>query len=238
MSINCANKSYIAATTVCAFYLAIYIGLGGLLFYLKVIHVGRNGDLFDLQKTAMRRYAFFVRGFKRNQYWWEFVMMAKKLSVICVISFASPFLTLVWASAFVMVFGYAHIITQPHVSDLVNRLEILAISTQYISILMGIHFYANKGDHVFAAFFFFVFNIGCTCVLVLVSMRRFRAVLMLVNEWLPKSLQLDYEKENTFFRENAVADTAEEPGGQGHHHNTEMSDLHSTDMKAPDSSVV
>jgi len=221
MSVNCSSSSYVAPTSVISLYLAFYCALGTLLFYIKIIQVAKNGDLFDPHRRAMRKYAFFVRGYKKENYLWEMWILLKKLGIIALISFVEPGLVLVWTAVLLSIFIYLHLINQPHVSELVNRLEMIALLAQQATVVMGFHFFMTDSDQKWASFVVLIVNIFVGILLFLSLLRRVRRGLLWINECLPERFRLDEEKEEVFTQ---MQDPSTAGGGDDHEHKDDHTD--------------
>ena len=95
MSIDCHSREYRGYALLSLLYLVFYVfGMIVYLTYRGLYHNYKSGKLFRLSlHPATRKYAFFVSGYRRETYYWEAVVMARKLSIVCLLHRPSPSMT-------------------------------------------------------------------------------------------------------------------------------------------------
>ena len=110
------------------------------LTYRGLYHNYKSGKLFRADHPAARKYAFFVNGYRKETFYWEAVVMARKLSIVCLSVVLSPTLQLAWAMMFVGIslIGTTHLL--PFEDRFVNRVETASLVALCITILIGFHY--------------------------------------------------------------------------------------------------
>jgi len=141
MRIDCSSQSYHRYVVIAALYTVFYIA-GFLLLVMYRLFI--NKDIVDMANNGMyimnaKIYVFFVRGYKRDYYLWEFMIIFRKVSIVIINSLFPDSIQLVWTNL-VICFSLAYTVSaQPYRSFMVNRLDIGALLTLLFTITLGFH---------------------------------------------------------------------------------------------------
>lgn len=142
MSVDCNNQSYVFFALFSSIYLIFYIfGLMALVCWRLYHNATTNGKLFNSDHSSFRKYSFFVKGFKDEVYYWEAIVMLRKLLIVIIATtIISPLLQLVWSSVTIVISLFQQILKSPFSIDFVNSLEKTSLIVLIIVILIGFHF--------------------------------------------------------------------------------------------------
>lgn len=91
-------------------------------------------------------------------YFWEMVVMARKLAIAGLSALASSGLQLVWGCFVLWISLVATLQNQPFEVDLVHKMEVLSLVALVIAILIGFHFLLNDADHLWATILLILIN--------------------------------------------------------------------------------
>jgi hypothetical protein len=141
MRVDCSSESYRKYVVVAALYTVFYIaGFLALVMWRIIV----NKDFVDMANSGMyilnaKIYVFFIRGYKRDYYLWEFMIIFRKIAIVIINSLFPEPIQLVWASLVIGVSLAYTVSALPYRSVLVNRLDILALATLMFTIVLGFH---------------------------------------------------------------------------------------------------
>lgn len=139
--VDCSSKTYHAYVVVAALYVVFYI-VGFLAFIMY--HLEKHSYEIDLHHQGFhmgraRIYVFFVRGYRGVAHLWEFVIIFRKLGIVVINSLFAPQIQLVWANVIIAVSLFYTILVKPYKSYLVNKLDTLALTAIWLTIILGFH---------------------------------------------------------------------------------------------------
>eukprot|EP00361_Fabrea_salina_P007450 CAMPEP_0202436818 /NCGR_PEP_ID=MMETSP1345-20130828/26245_1 /ASSEMBLY_ACC=CAM_ASM_000843 /TAXON_ID=342563 /ORGANISM="Fabrea Fabrea salina" /LENGTH=1731 /DNA_ID=CAMNT_0049050339 /DNA_START=6 /DNA_END=5201 /DNA_ORIENTATION=+ len=109
------------------------------------------------------RFGFLFNGYKLSRFYWEFVILYRKIIVICLAVFLSTISIQVQALTCLLVlivFLYMQKVYKPFVVDHLNQLETSAIFTATVTIYCGVYYLTNDLDE-YSKILFFVLMLGC-----------------------------------------------------------------------------
>jgi len=109
------------------------------------------------------RFGFLFNGYKLSRFYWEFVILYRKIIVICLAVFLSSISIQVQALTCLLVliiFLYMQKVCKPFVVDHLNQLETSAIFTATVTIYCGVYYLTNDLDE-YSKILFFVLMLGC-----------------------------------------------------------------------------
>ena len=92
------------------------------------------------------RFGFLFNGYKTSEFYWEFVILYRKIALVCLAVFFKTFSTQIQALTCLLVLLsslYLHKLKDPFVVDHLNYLETLAIFTATVTIYSGLYYLPN-----------------------------------------------------------------------------------------------
>ena len=140
MSIQCWSKEHLTYSLGVAFPSLIVWCIG--VPILLVIFLAKNRSNLD-KITEKLKYGFLYKGFKQNQFYWEFIIMLKKMLIITASVFLKnvsiPVQALV--TFIIIIFGYiAQEKLEPYSFKQLNTMELRAIIVSAVTIYSGLFF--------------------------------------------------------------------------------------------------
>lgn len=151
MRVDCGSPQYITYRVVAIVYFIVYI-LGSLVFVAFQI-TKRRDEIESVMKFDRnplnwhRVFKFMVTGYRKQFYFWEVVVLARKLFIVAASSAFSPGLQLVWSSVVIMVSIALTIHYEPYTIMLLqgqshmdgNKLDTVALSALAVTLILGFH---------------------------------------------------------------------------------------------------
>jgi hypothetical protein len=149
MSVDCSSATYKSYYVFAWFYLIFYVfGMIVFVVYRGLMHNAKSGKLFIIDHSSNRKYAFFVRGFQQSRYYWEAVVMTRKLAIVTLSVLLNDTLQLVWGMVFVMIALFGTVVYQPFVDPFINHLESISLVLLAFTIVLGFHYLTlNPSDY-------------------------------------------------------------------------------------------
>jgi len=178
MNIMCNGPQYVGFTIGAAIVLAIFsFGVP----FMAFITLFRNRNRLEKDGTQ-RRYRFLYQGFVDRAYYWEFVIMIRKVGIILIIVFSTNVSFQAFGALWLLVLCIMlHLTFKPFRYKAVDLLELLGLAAVFVTFLAGLTFYENGinpilNQSVSALLMAFVilFNIFVICYgIILVILDRF-----------------------------------------------------------------
>lgn len=149
MRVDCGSSEYLTYRVVAIVYFVAYI-IGSLLVMGYQI-VKRRDEIESVMKFDRnplnwhRVFKFMVTGYRKEFYFWEIVVLARKLCIVAASSAFSPGLQLVWSSVVIAVSVALTIHYQPYTIMLVkahmdgNNIDTVALSALAVTLILGFH---------------------------------------------------------------------------------------------------
>lgn len=175
MSIDCKSPNYKFFLKTSWMYLFVYV-FGGMiaLLYRGLYHNAKSGKLFVPFHPATKKYSFFVQGFTRESYYWEVIVMWRKLAVAALSTLLSPVLQLAWANVFLVISLFGNVLRKPFADDYINHLESATLVVLLLTVLIGTHFLAIEDTGYSPAILLLLLNVGWSLFLLALFAQRFR----------------------------------------------------------------
>ena len=104
------------------------------------------------------QYGFLLNGFRRSQFYWEFVILYRKIAVICCSVFLANSVTVQALTVQIIIVGFLLLQNevQPYSLPVLNAMEVRAIIVADLSIYCGLYFLTNNLSTASSWFFFLV----------------------------------------------------------------------------------
>jgi len=139
-TISCDSGQYHIFRALSITYIIVYIfGLPLLLYFRGLRHNYRTGKLHKFGTPANLKYSFFVRGFRRDAYYWEAVIMLRKLCMAALSLLRTEALQLVYGNVIVVVAFVVNLFVLPFTQTLYNLLEGISLIILYFAMILGFH---------------------------------------------------------------------------------------------------
>ncbi|CAG9322004.1 unnamed protein product [Blepharisma stoltei] len=149
---DCQHILYIAAISSPAL-LIFGIGMPAIILFL----ISKNKHRLSSIDVRIK-YGFLFIGYKSRSYYWEFVIICRKILIICCSLFLSTVSVNIQALTALLVIVsclYLHFKIKPYIGDNLNRLEAISISCSAITIYCGMYYLSESLDK-FTEFIFFI----------------------------------------------------------------------------------
>jgi hypothetical protein len=123
-----------------------------------LLYLVRNRKELSEINTKLR-FGFLYNGFKKSKFYWEFVIMLRKILIICIVVFIGnqsipiQALTLALLLLNFLVFQY---LTRPYASDELNQMELRSILVASVTIYCGLYYLSKDLGGVAKVLFFLV----------------------------------------------------------------------------------
>jgi hypothetical protein len=160
MSIQCWRSDHMFYLLVVALpSIAIWCILVPILL-VSSLYRTKNGLLDISQKV---KYGFLYKGYKTDKYYWEFLTMLRKITIISLSVFLRNFSVRVQALSTFMVIAGSYLLQKeynPYISDPLNNLERLSIIVSAVTIYSGIFFLTKDLDNTGELLIFVVMAIS------------------------------------------------------------------------------
>ncbi len=143
-SVQCWTDSHWAWTmSFGLFSMIVYaIGIPAMAFFF----LRRNYSHLNEPRT-MLKYGFLFDGFKEDSYYWEVVIMVRKLGMVTVTVFLRKFgPTVQAATALIWLIGSLvfQVRKMPYASDQLNKLEVAGLSVAVVTMYLGLLMFSTK----------------------------------------------------------------------------------------------
>jgi hypothetical protein len=143
LQIVCWDPAHSLFSFFVAFPSIVVWGLGIPLFAFFLLSKVRN----SLDKTETREtYGFLYRGYKKQFYYWEIIIMYRKIFLICIAVFVESAGVIAQALiVFILLIGFliVNLKKKPFATVALNDLETLSLVTSTITVYCGIFFISN-----------------------------------------------------------------------------------------------
>eukprot|EP00003_Mantamonas_plastica_P016296 TRINITY_DN271_c0_g1_i10.p1 TRINITY_DN271_c0_g1~~TRINITY_DN271_c0_g1_i10.p1 ORF type:complete len:6036 (+),score=1765.20 TRINITY_DN271_c0_g1_i10:697-18804(+) len=175
MRINCASSVYEYYLYVWGYTMVFGYCLGVLAIGMGILFVNRKRLN---QPTVMARYRFLYDGYAKKRYFWEIIIMARKLTIVAIIvRWKSAPLTQLYAGMWMAMGALVlHLYSKPFAENLATGLETLGLSATCVTLMTGLLFYSSettKDDENIISIFLLVLNVIALSIFGIVIVREF-----------------------------------------------------------------
>lgn len=143
MSIRCWDMEHLKNIVSIALPSMIVWIFGLPLFCLGLLYRTRQRLSAELIQI---KYSFLYKGYKPEYYYWEFVILYRKVALVCASVFLSSISTMVQALsilAILLICLFVHAAVKPFRTPVFNMLETKSILVSLLTIYVGLYFQAN-----------------------------------------------------------------------------------------------
>jgi hypothetical protein len=154
LDIRCWDTTHVAYSVCVALPCIIVWGIG--VPTLIWIYLARHQDELDLIESKLR-FGFLYNGYRKRTFYWEFVILYRKILVICCAVFLGTISVPVQALTvllILLVFLYSQSNTRPYSHPTLNELEIRGIMVASVTIFCGLYFLTDDLDQNTKLFLF------------------------------------------------------------------------------------
>jgi hypothetical protein len=176
LDIRCFDSKYNSFALVVVLPVLMIWGLLVPLLVLLYL-VRRRKELSELNMKL--RFGFLYNGFKKSKFYWEFVIMLRKIVIICIVFFIGnesipiQALTLVLLLLNFLVLQY---LTRPYASVELNQMELRSILVASVTIFCGLYYLTKDLGENAKVLFFIVMLLANLYFLTYFSSKLFKAV--------------------------------------------------------------
>jgi len=114
----------------------------------------------ELDNLMMKlKYGFLFSGFRKSKFYWEFVIMYRKIIIICCVVFIGNFSVRVQALTIMVVISYFVVLqhlVQPYSHVSLNRMEMRGILCAAVTIYCGLYYLSGDLSEPLKVFFFVI----------------------------------------------------------------------------------
>lgn len=143
MTIDCKDPIYTFWSDIVAMPSIIVWGLGIPFFALVLMYRDRK----NLEKVEVKeKFGFLYNGYQTRYFYWEIVIMYRKIGMIFIAVFIQPYGVIVQAMIVFLLMVIFLLITikkKPYLSLAINELETISLVTSSLSIFCGIFFISS-----------------------------------------------------------------------------------------------
>lgn len=143
MQVICWNKQHTFFSYFVAAPSIVVWGLGIPFFALVLLtRLRKNLDVLETRE----KYGFLYRGYRKEFYFWEIIIMYRKIALIFIAVFISAYGTIAQALIvflFLIIFLLINIKHKPYSTETLNDLELMSLITSMITIYCGL-FYLSE----------------------------------------------------------------------------------------------
>jgi hypothetical protein len=137
----------------------------------------RRRDLSEINTKL--RFGFLYNGFKQSKFYWEFVIMSRKIVIICIVVFIGNQSTPVQALTLVLLllnFLVIQYLTRPYASNELNQMELRSIFVASVTIFCGLYYLTGDLGEFAKVLFFLVMLLANLYFLAYFASNLFRAL--------------------------------------------------------------
>ena len=163
-SIDCKSSRYKTFATISALYLVFYIVGMIVLVVFRLRHHHSLSNLESPTDAAYQRFSFFFLGYQRNLYFWESIIMMRKIGIVAFSVLASPPLQLVFGLVIITIASHLNVIYSPYVSATVNRLDTFALAILFSTVVLGELYLFARGDNKWIGVLLIIINTATMAV--------------------------------------------------------------------------
>ena len=191
MSIDCSSAKYKVYASISWVFLTIYI-IGGILFLsYRLYHNAKTEKLFKVGRPAYKKYSFFVQGFKDDSYFWEAVVMGRKMAVAALSVLLNAYLQLAWANMILGISLFFHIHRRPYKNEQINQLETYTLLVLLATVMIGFHFLTISNPGMTPTALLIILNGGWVLVLLTKLLDRLRKWWKLIKVMIRKNIGVE-----------------------------------------------
>ena len=129
-----------------------FVGVPMTIFYVFgipfVAQILMREHAHELDAPHIRaRYQFLYGGYMKDRYYWEIVIIVRKLLMIAIIVFLANSVNIQALAAvlLIVVFSILHLIYQPFEVALMDNMEMLSLGTSFVTFFCGLFLYVTDG---------------------------------------------------------------------------------------------
>jgi hypothetical protein len=141
-----------------AVILPVLVVWGILVPVLVLLYLVHNRTELSEINTKLR-FGFLYNGFKKSKFYWEFVIMLRKIIIICIVVFIGNQSIPIQALTLVLLllnFLALQYLTRPYASDELNQMELRSILVASVTIFCGLYYLTKDLEEVAKVLFFLV----------------------------------------------------------------------------------
>jgi hypothetical protein len=161
-----------------AVVLPVLVIWGLLVPLLVLLYLSRRRRELSEINTKLR-FGFLYNGFKRSKFYWEFVIMFRKILIICIVVFIGNQSIPVQALTLVLLllnFLILQHLTRPYASNELNQMELRSIFVASVTIFCGLYYLTGDLGEIAKVLFFLVMLLVNLYFLAYFSSNLFRAL--------------------------------------------------------------
>jgi len=144
-SVSCEDDKYTQYVVVVILFLLFYIfGAMGALLYRGLYHNAKSKKLFQTGHSSNVKYSFFTQGYRENTYFWEGVVMGRKMAIVLFAVILNSQLQLFFSGLVLLYAYHATTLYTPFKSKHVNNMENLSLVALCITASMGAIFLSSS----------------------------------------------------------------------------------------------
>jgi hypothetical protein len=165
-------------------------------------------------------FGFIYNGYKQSRFFWEFVILYRKILIICVAVFMTELVESLQALTLVIILLvslYLQYEFKPYNKNHLNHMEVEAILTATVTIYCGMYYLTNEIDEAFKTILFIFIAFGNLYFVLYWLYFMFQAVIDLLSVFLPAIRKIrgkidpypQYVNTNKLIREGVYKDEEE-----------------------------
>jgi hypothetical protein len=137
-SVSCDDEEHTAYVAASVLFLVFYV-FGTMFFFLYrgLYHNAKSKKLFRAGHSSNVKYSFFIQGYKEESYFWEGVVMARKMVLVILASTVNSSLQIFFSMALLLNAYYVTEMRHPFRNDSINRLENMSLIALCITASLG-----------------------------------------------------------------------------------------------------
>jgi len=167
MSVQCAGKTYWFFTLCLAVPMGVCYVFGLPLYVLKRMYNNRDEltkEFDQINKNVLNRFHFLFKGYEPDFYYWEIIVMIRKILMVAVAVWLSYDIQIqaLCATLLVVIALCVHALACPYVTDAMDGLELLSLFGSFCTYFFGQFLFTpsvGKGGRVFVSFVIVMVNL-------------------------------------------------------------------------------
>jgi hypothetical protein len=161
-----------------AVVLPVLVVWGLLVPLLVLLYLARNRRELSEINTKLR-FGFLYNGFKKSKFYWEFVIILRKIVIICIVVFIGNQSIPIQALTLVLIllnFLVLQYLTRPYASVELNQMELRSIFVASVTIFCGLYYLTKDLGENAKVLFFLVMLLANLYFLTYFASNLFRAI--------------------------------------------------------------
>jgi len=144
VSVRCYTNRWWGYATFCVVYLFLYI-IGSIFVILYFLHHNKAKFGFDTsQSHAAKKYQFMYYGYRFTRYYWEIIIMARKLLVVAIAVFFGVGLQVFFGVVIMYTSVMFHSLYHPFEDTRIQFLETVSLWTLLVTLVSSLAFSTNE----------------------------------------------------------------------------------------------